>query len=146
MPAMAMLPLSGLSRDGRQAFEVVSYSFSVKGVCVCVCTFSHVWLFATPWTVAHQARLSIVFSRQENWSGLPFPTPESSQPRDQTHICSVSCTGGQILLSLHHLGRPTELLEQWKHLSIELRYRASAQCTNVTTIVIVITPSKILFI
>ena len=37
---MAMLPLSGLSRDGRQAFEVVSYSFSVKGVCVCVCAFS----------------------------------------------------------------------------------------------------------
>ena len=40
---MAMLPLSGLSRDGRQAFEVVSYSFSVKGVCVCVCVcfFNH---------------------------------------------------------------------------------------------------------
>ena len=33
---MAMLRLSGLYRDGRQAFEVVSYSFSVKSVCVCV--------------------------------------------------------------------------------------------------------------
>ena len=30
---------------------------------------------ATPWTVAHQAPLSMEFSRQENWSGLPFPTP-----------------------------------------------------------------------
>ena len=32
--------------------------------------FSHVWLFATPWTIAHQASL---FSWQEYWSGLPFP-------------------------------------------------------------------------
>ena len=31
--------------------------------------------FATPWTVAHQARLTVEFSRQEYWSGLPFPTP-----------------------------------------------------------------------
>ena len=29
----------------------------------------------TPWTVAHQAPLSMEFSRQEYWSGLPFPTP-----------------------------------------------------------------------
>ena len=32
-------------------------------------------LFATPWTVAHQAPPSIGFSRQEYWSGLPFPSP-----------------------------------------------------------------------
>ena len=30
---------------------------------------------ATPWTVAHQAPLSMEFSRQEYWSGLPFPSP-----------------------------------------------------------------------
>ena len=35
----------------------------------------HVWLFATPWTVARQAPLSMEFSRQEYWSGLPFPSP-----------------------------------------------------------------------
>ena len=29
----------------------------------------------TPWTVAHQAPLSMGFSRQEHWSGLPFPSP-----------------------------------------------------------------------
>ena len=34
---------------------------------------SHVQLFATLWTVAHQASLSMEFSRQEYWSGLPFP-------------------------------------------------------------------------
>ena len=36
---------------------------------------SHIRLFATPWTVAHQAPLSMGFSRQEYWSGLPFPSP-----------------------------------------------------------------------
>ena len=36
---------------------------------------SHGQLFVTPWTVAHLAPLSVGFSRQEYWSGLPFPTP-----------------------------------------------------------------------
>ena len=38
-------------------------------------SLSHVQLFATPWTVAHQAPRSMGFSRQEYWSGLPFPSP-----------------------------------------------------------------------
>ena len=37
--------------------------------------FSCVRLFATPWTIAHLAPLSMGFSRQEHWSGLPFPSP-----------------------------------------------------------------------
>ena len=37
--------------------------------------FSCVWLCATPQTAAHQAPLSLRFSRQEHWSGLPFPSP-----------------------------------------------------------------------
>ena len=41
----------------------------------CVCMLSCVWLFASPWTVAYQAALSMEFSRQEYWSGLPFPSP-----------------------------------------------------------------------
>ena len=49
--------------------------FTGSCVCVCVCVLSCVWLFATPWTVAHQALLSMEFPRQEYWSGLPFPTP-----------------------------------------------------------------------
>ena len=48
-------------------------------VCVCVCVYahqlSHVKIFATPWTVACQASLSMGFPRQEYWSGLPFPPP-----------------------------------------------------------------------
>ena len=38
-------------------------------------SLSCVRLFVTPWTVAHQAPLSVGFSSQEYWSGLPFPPP-----------------------------------------------------------------------
>ena len=52
--------------------------------CVCVCSsaqsLSRVCLFATPWTIARQAPLSVRFSRQEYWSELPFPPP--GNPRD----------------------------------------------------------------
>ena len=41
----------------------------------CVHSLSRVQLFATPWTVAHQAPLCMGFSRQEHWSGLPFLSP-----------------------------------------------------------------------
>ena len=50
-------------------------------VCVCVCVYvcvralSHVSLFVTLWTVAHQTPLFMGFSRQEYRSGLPFPSP-----------------------------------------------------------------------
>ena len=46
-----------------------------KTVCVCW-LLSHVQLFLTAWTVAHQAPLSMGFSRQEYWRGFPFPSPE----------------------------------------------------------------------
>ena len=42
--------------------------------CVCVSCLSRVRLFVTPGTIAHQAHLSMYFSRQECWSGLPFPS------------------------------------------------------------------------
>ena len=45
------------------------------GLCICVRSLSHVQFFATPWTVAVQASLSMEFSRQEYWSGLPFASP-----------------------------------------------------------------------
>ena len=44
-------------------------------VCVRAQSLSRVQFFATPWTVAHQASLSVGFPRQESWSGLPFPSP-----------------------------------------------------------------------
>ena len=56
--------------------------------------FSRVWLFATLSTVAHQAPLSMGFSRQEYQSGLPCPPPgDLSHPRDQIRVSYVSCIG-----------------------------------------------------
>ena len=46
---------------------------------------------ATPWTVACQASLSMGVSRQEYWSGLPFPSPGSPQQRNRTHISFIAC-------------------------------------------------------
>ena len=55
------------------------YCFEDSCVCVCVCvcvkSLSRVRVFETPWTVVRQAPLSMGFSRQEYWSGLPFPSP-----------------------------------------------------------------------
>ena len=53
--------------------------------------FSHVQLCVTPWTAAHQASLSTGFSRQDYWSGLPFPSPRQGEegPKKQSS-CHVS--------------------------------------------------------
>ena len=61
-------------------FTMLSLSiYDIVCVCVCVCVcvwLSHVWLFATLWTVARQVSLPVEFSRQECRSGLPFPPSE----------------------------------------------------------------------
>ena len=54
------------------------------------CVLSHVQLFATPWTVACQAPLSMGFSRQEYWSGLPFPSPGDLTNPGIEHTSPVS--------------------------------------------------------
>ena len=59
-------------------------------VCVLNC-FSHVRLCATLWTAAHQAPLSMGFSRQEYWSGLPCPPGDLPNPG----IEPVSLTTGR---------------------------------------------------
>ena len=48
-------------------------------------SLSCVQLFATPWTVAHQAPPSMGFPRQEYWSGLPLPSPTASTMLNQSH-------------------------------------------------------------
>ena len=59
--------LCGYSGETRLALK-----FKVK---VKVKLLSHVQFFATPWNVAYEAPLSMGFSMQESWSGLPFPSP-----------------------------------------------------------------------
>ena len=51
---------------------------------------SHVQLFVTPWTVACQAPLSMGFSRQEYWSGLPCPPPGDLSESGIKQVTSVS--------------------------------------------------------
>ena len=71
--------------------------FYVLYVCVCVLSrFSHVRLFSTLWTVAHQAPTSMGFSRQECWSGLPCPPPvDLPNPGiEPTSLMSPTLAGG----------------------------------------------------
>ena len=52
-----------------------SKRFSLDMAPACVCILSHIRLCATPWTVVCHASLSMRFSRQDYWSGLPFSHP-----------------------------------------------------------------------
>ena len=63
---------------------------------MCVQLLSHIRLFATLWTVAHQAPLSMGYSRQEYWKGLPFPTPgDLPHPGiEPTSLASPPLAGG----------------------------------------------------
>ena len=57
---------------------VVDYLTQLVGanaILMCVYACCHVRLFETPWTIAHQAPMSMEFYRQEYWSELPFPSP-----------------------------------------------------------------------
>ena len=67
-------------------------------MCMSVCMFSPfigVWLFANLWTVAHQAPLSMGFSREEYWSRLPCPPPGDRPDPGIEPISCVSCNAGR---------------------------------------------------
>ena len=68
---------------------------------------SCIQLFATPWTVAHQAPLSMEFSRQENKSGLPFLPPGDLPNPGITPMSSAWQVGS---FPLSHLGNPKRIL------------------------------------
>ena len=59
-----------------QCYEVRMSGQMRRGLAWLACSFSHVQFFAKPGNVACQAPLSMELSRQEYWSGLPFPTSE----------------------------------------------------------------------
>ena len=74
-------------------------------MCACMLScFSHVLLCVTLWTVAYQALLSVGFSKQEYWSGLPCPPPEDlsdlgiepASPALQVDSLPLSCQEGSI--------------------------------------------------
>ena len=69
---------------------------------------SHVWFFVTPWTVARQAPLSMEFTRQEYWSGLPFPSP-GDLPDQGSNLGLLHYN--QTLYHLSHQGSPGKLID-----------------------------------
>ena len=69
--------------------------------------FSCVWLFATLCTVVHQAPLSMGFSRQEYWNGLPFPPPGHLPNPGIEPVSYVTCIGKQVFFFFYN---------QWFHL------------------------------
>ena len=70
-----------------------------------------VWLFVTPWTVASQTLLSMGFSKQEYWSGLPCPPPEDLA---QSGIEPMSPASQADSLPLSHWGSPGSLVNNNK--------------------------------
>ena len=76
---------------------------------ICVLSHSHVQLFATPWTITHQAPLSVEFSRQEYWIGEPFPSP-GDLPNLGSNLGLLHCR--QILYHLSHQHNLAKILPQ----------------------------------
>ena len=85
-----------------------------------VCVLSYVWLFATSWTVACQAPLSMGLSKQEYWSGLPFPSP-GALPDSGTEPRSPALQA--ILHHVSHQGSPVCLCisVKWRHWAAPFR-------------------------
>ena len=81
-----------------------------KVLCEC-CHFSRVQVFVTPWTIARQAPVSMEFSRQEYWSGLPCPAPgDLPNPGTKpTSLTSPALAGG--FLPLAPPGKPPQPYE-----------------------------------
>ena len=86
-------------------------------VCVCVCVFaralSRIRLFETPWTINRQAPLSMKFSRQEYWSGLPFPPPEDPPDPELELKLPASLALGGGFFSTEPPGKPRTVLKSF---------------------------------
>ena len=67
---------------------------------------------ANLWTIAHQAPLSMGFSRQEYWSGLPCPPPGDLPDPEIEPASHTFCIGRQVLYHLYHLGRSGDLIQK----------------------------------
>ena len=73
---------------------------------VCDQSLSRVRLYGTPWTVAHQGPLSVGYSREEYWSGLPCPSPGDLPNPGIEPMFPVAPALQVDYLPLNHLGSP----------------------------------------
>ena len=87
-----------------RTLEWVAISFSIAWEWkVKVKSLSHAWLFTIPWTAAHQAPPSMGFSRQEYWSGLPLPSPETKTKIIQFMERETYCPSRQHSMDLRYV-------------------------------------------
>ena len=97
-------PIPGILQARTPEWVAISFSNAGKWK-MKVKSLSCVWPSATPWTAAFQASLSMGFSRQEYWSGLPLLSPELQPTK---HFCSGDCRGKNTrvgcLFQLEHRG------------------------------------------
>ena len=98
------------SKNGRKCLEnrlAEGVEMWTQPLSLC-CENSRVQLFMAPWTIVHQAPLSMEFSRQEYWSRLPFPVSgDLPDPEIEPSISCISCIGRQIFYHSHHVGSPS---------------------------------------
>ena len=120
-------PIPGILQARTLEWVAISFSNAWKWK-VKVKSLGHVWLFATPWTAAYQAPLSMGFSRQEYWSGLPLPSPQAMANGYLTTVqkhqfLALSFLYGPTLTSIHG---------NWKNHSFD--YMDLCRQSNVSTI------------
>ena len=95
--------------------QVKTHSCIVKLMCLvtnAMCVLSHfscIWLFSTPWSVAHQAPLCMGFSRQECWSAQPFLPPGDLPDSGTEPKCPASPALQANSLPLSHQGSPSNI-------------------------------------
>ena len=88
------------------------YTYIFIHIVTVVQLLSRVWFFVTPWTVARQAPLFMELSRQEYWSGLPFPSPGDLPNPGISCVCCIGrrilyrCATGKPYVSLYMCSKP----------------------------------------
>ena len=118
---------------GRESWDLVALIYAMHGLHTLSeknrlgkdYVLSGVWLFATPWTVAHHTPLSMEFSGQEYWSELPFPSSgDLPDPRIEPGL--LHCR--HLLYRLSHQGRPSPRISS--HFSKESWFLLHEKCSQ----------------
>ena len=105
-----------LISEASYQYGAVSCNYIKSQDCCVLSRFSHVQLFATPHTVAYHAPLSMRFSRQEYWSGLPFTPPGAfPDPGIKPACLNVSYIDRWVL---YYLGSPNHIISFYYHLNL----------------------------
>ena len=101
----AHCPISQLKKPSLRAAMAMEQIWDLN-LCAVLSRFSRVQLCAISWTVAHQAPLSMGFSRQKYWSGSPCPPPGDLPDPGIKPTSHASCIGRQFLYHQCHLRSP----------------------------------------